>query len=209
MTDQELKDLVASIAQTQAETAEQMKKTDAQLKETDRTIKRLGKQIGDLGNKFGSFTEGMAEASMRKILMGDLGMTSFSPRHLEALNGRHLELDVLSYDATTRREAYIVEVKSRLDNKGIQQVLDTLNEAQEFVPAIRGLKLYGIIAAVDIPSKEVRQEVFRQGLLLARIGDHTFKLDVPPEFKPKDFNKAATNGHPNGRPARKTKDKKR
>ena len=59
MTDQELKDLVASLARSQTETSQQQK-------ETGRQISQVGKQIGELGNKFGRFSEGMAEPSMRK-----------------------------------------------------------------------------------------------------------------------------------------------
>ena len=62
MTDEELKDLVASLAVAQRETDRQLKETDRQLKETDRQLrkqlKELGKQIGGLGEKFGGFTEG-------------------------------------------------------------------------------------------------------------------------------------------------------
>lgn len=54
MTDNELKQLVTSIAIAQ--------------KETDQQIAKLGKQIGGLGRKFGSFTEGLALPSMQKIL---------------------------------------------------------------------------------------------------------------------------------------------
>ncbi|NTV95645.1 MAG: DUF3782 domain-containing protein, partial [Thiobacillus sp.] len=52
MSDDELKELVASLTVSQ--------------KETDRQLKELGKQIGGLGNKFGSFTEGLALPSLAK-----------------------------------------------------------------------------------------------------------------------------------------------
>ena len=61
MTDEELKDLVASLLVSQ-------KETDQRIKETDRFVKELGKQIGGLGEKFGSFTEGLALPSMERIL---------------------------------------------------------------------------------------------------------------------------------------------
>ena len=72
MTDAELKELVASIAITQRETAQQQKETERLLKDlgkdTDLLIEELNKQIAGLGEKFGSLTEGLALPSMQKIL---------------------------------------------------------------------------------------------------------------------------------------------
>ena len=75
MSDQELKELVASIAVAQKETASAQKELNtaqkelnAAQKETDRQLKELGKQIGGLGNKFGDFAEGMAIPSLVEIL---------------------------------------------------------------------------------------------------------------------------------------------
>ena len=50
MTDEELKELVASLAVAQRETDRQLKETDRQLR---KQLKELGKQIGGLGEKFG------------------------------------------------------------------------------------------------------------------------------------------------------------
>ena len=87
MTDEELKELVASLAVAQRETDRQLKETDRQLrkqlKETDRQLrkqlKELGKQIGGLGEKFGGFTEGMAFPAMSKILTETFGMEVVTP----------------------------------------------------------------------------------------------------------------------------------
>ena len=65
MTDEELKELVASLAVAQRETDRQLKETDRQLR---KQLKELGKQIGGLGEKFGGFTEGMVLPFMTKIL---------------------------------------------------------------------------------------------------------------------------------------------
>jgi hypothetical protein len=54
MTDQELKDLVASLA---LDTERMKAEADKRAAETDRIIRELGKQIGGLNNKFGTFTD--------------------------------------------------------------------------------------------------------------------------------------------------------
>ncbi|MCI0525443.1 MAG: DUF3782 domain-containing protein [Acidobacteria bacterium] len=195
MTDQELRDLIATLAKFQAE-------TDRQIAETSREIKRVGKQIGELGNKFGGFAEGMALPSMEKVLLEGFGMTQFAPRHKAKLNGRTIEIDALAYDDVSRKEAYIVEVKSRLDPLGIDQILQTIADAPKFIPALRGLKIFGIVAAVEIPDN-LRKEVIKRGLYLARISDDTFKLAVPRDFKPKDFGPAPEQNGRSKRRARK------
>ena len=76
MTDEELKELVASLAVAQRETDRQLKETDRQLR---KQLKELGKQIGGLGEKFGGFTEGMAFPAMSKILTETFGMEVVTP----------------------------------------------------------------------------------------------------------------------------------
>ncbi|MBF0352982.1 MAG: DUF3782 domain-containing protein, partial [SAR324 cluster bacterium] len=79
MTDQELKDLVASLAQDHKALREAQQATDRQMKETDRRLTELSKNIGGLNNKFGSFTEGMALPSMSKVLTNRFQMNVIAP----------------------------------------------------------------------------------------------------------------------------------
>lgn len=211
MTDQELKDLVAKIIKTQAETAEQMKETDRRMSETDRRmtetgnqIKQVNKQLGELGNKFGSFTEGMALPSMEKILYQQFKMDVITPRAKARQNGHSLEIDVMAYDNGSRNEVYLVEVKSHLTRTGIEQMLNTIERFPKFFGAHRERKIYGIIAAVDIPDN-LRAEVLNNGLYLARIHDDTFELLTRRGFQPKAFGPAAKQ---NGKAPRKSPRKK-
>lgn len=50
----------------------------------------------------------------------------------------------------------------------------------------RDKKLYGILAAVDIP-RDVRAKVLRSGIYLARIHDEEFELEVPEGFEPRAY----------------------
>jgi hypothetical protein len=193
MTDQELKDLVANIAKSQAETTRQMAETDRKMAETshkmaetDRQIKEVNKQLGKLGNKFGSFAEGMALPSMEKILRERFKMNVVTPRATSSVNGRMIEIDVMAYDHGSRNELYIVEVKSHLTREGIDQILKTIEEFPKFFPTHRDRTVYGILAAVDIPLN-LRAEVLKKGLYLARIHDGTFELLTPRNFQPRAF----------------------
>ena len=183
MTDEELKNLVASLAIAQQETDRQLKETDRQLRVQ---LTELKKQIGGLGEKFGSFTEGMAFPAMNKILRQQLGMEAVTTRFRIKKDGDSLELDVFAYANTTRNEAYIIEVKSHLRAEGIEQLKKIMEKFRKFVPEHQDKKLFGILAVVDIPDK-LRHEVFDNGFYLAHIHDDQFILDTPPGFVPKSW----------------------
>jgi len=190
MTDQELKNLIAELSVSTAESTAELRKsqreTDKQIEETARQIKQVNKQLGELGNKFGSFAEGMALPSMEKILRDRFKMEIVTPRATAGLNGRMIEIDVMAYDNGSRNELYIVEVKSHLTREGIDQILKTIEEFPKFFGAHRDRTVYGIIAAVDI-HLNLRAEVLKKGLYLARIHDGTFELLTPKDFKPRAF----------------------
>lgn len=176
MTDQELRDLVASLAVSQKETERQF-----------RQQKELGKQIGGLGNKFGSFAEGMAFPSMEKVLRKRFGMEVVSTRVKNIKGDKILELDVLAYANSKKNEVYIVEIKSHLHHRELDQVLKTMEEFPKFFPEHKDKKLYGIVAAIDV-SEEMKKEVLEKGLYLALIHDDLFTLKVPKNFQPHCFN---------------------
>jgi len=183
MTDEELKELVGSLVVTQKKLAEEL--SIAQ-KETDRQIKELGKQIGGLGNKFGSFTEGMAFPSMERILREHFGMDIIAHNLQAKKNSKSLELDVFAYSNGERKVAYIVEVKSHLKEEGLEQMLDILYDFPKFFADHADKKLYGILAAVNIPDN-MRIKVLKSGVYLANIHDEHFELQVPDDFKAKNF----------------------
>jgi hypothetical protein len=204
MTDQELKDLAANLVISTielkdstaelrasiAELREFQRETALQMKETDRRINQTNKQLGELGNKFGSFAEGMALPSMEKILKRKFDATVVNPNAKSSINGQSMEIDVLAYDKSGRDEVYLVEVKSHLTPDGINQMLKAIEDFPKFFPNLAHRKIYGIIAAVTMPDN-LRNEVLSKGLYLAQISDDTFRLRVPRNFKPRDFNKAS------------------
>jgi hypothetical protein len=165
MTDKELREIVADLA---------------------KQVKQTNKQLGELGNRWGLYTEGMAYPSLEKVLRQKFKMTFIAQRAYSTRKGHNLELDVFGYSNDGRDEAVIVEVKSRLTEEGLQQALDTLKEFPKAFPEHANKKLYGIIAAVDIP-QNMGQRVLKHGIYLARISDDTFRLTVPRNFIPKNY----------------------
>jgi len=204
LTLEDIRGLFADVALRFQETDRKFQETDRKFQETDRKfektdrlidklsrensqkIRELGQQIGGLGNKFGSFTEGLALPSMEKILRQRFGVDTISPSVRISRKGKHLEIDVLAYANGEINTAYVVEVKSHLREENIQQLLEILEHFAEWFPEHRDKKLYGILAAVDIP-ESLRLRILEQGLYLARIHEDLFELQVPDDFRPRRF----------------------
>lgn len=192
--DRSLRDL---IKETDLRLSQRLEETDRRLsklfeetakeqKKTDRQIKELGKQIGGLGEKFGSFTEGLALPSMKKILRERFKMEIISPGLEASKDGRHLEVDVFSYANGSLNRGYIVEVKSHVREEAIQQMRNILTDFKTFFPEHKDKALYGILAGVHIGS-EMRARILRAGFHVAEIHDQVFSLESPEGFEPRAY----------------------
>jgi hypothetical protein len=161
-------------------------------KTLDRTAKMTEenqRMIGYLGNKWGSFAEAMALPSMQRILEDDFGMTTTQPRIRIKKDGKIVqEIDMLAHSNGDIHTAIVVEVKSDLKGKDVDQVLAIMDKFFELFPEHKGKKLYGIIAYIDA-SEEGKNKALKNGLYLANIHDEVFEMKTPMGFIPKDFSK--------------------
>lgn len=173
MTDTELKELVASIAIGQ-------KETDRQFRETDRRLRELGKQIGGLSNKFGSFTESLALPSAEQLLRERFGIEAFTAYLHRTTHGEHIEVDGFGFNNGSRNDAWIVEVKSRLDAGGVEQTVQILERFHAFFPEFANKTLYGLIAAADATNDAVTL-AHQQGLYVIRFHGELMEFVEPPE----------------------------
>jgi len=182
MTDQELRELVASLGQSQRETDRYLQESARLAREETRELKR---QIGGLSDKFGSFTEGLALPSMAKILSQRFGMEVIAPSVRVKRNGHSMEIDVLAF-SNFSDDMFVVEVKSHLREEALVQMDRILREFRDFFPIYKDKRIFGILAAVDAPGA-LQEKVLREGIYLARINDGQFELEVPETFQPRAF----------------------
>lgn len=174
MTDEELKALVASLAVSQ--------------RETDQQIKNLGREIGDLSNKFGSFTEGLAYTSCKRILREKFGMEAVHHEvEVERADGRNAEFDMIGETNGSKNEVVVVEMKSHLRDRDIEQFQRQLGEFTDYLPKYKGMKVHGLLAAVYLP-KGIQEQVAEAGLYMATGADENFTLVIPAAgFQPATF----------------------
>ena len=217
MTDQELKDLVASLAINQQkmadeavlarkemaeesarirkETAEESARIQQKMadeaalarKEIDRVIKELSKQIGGIANKFGSFTEGLALPSMTKILSEQFGMTTINP-----------SVRVRDKNGNEQEIDVLAYANGDLNTAFIVEVKSHLREEgiEQLIKQCRDFpvlfpeladKKLYGILAAVDANQQLQQKVIAQGLYFAKIHDEQFSLCVPKDFTPYCF----------------------
>ncbi|GAB3721649.1 hypothetical protein [Spirosoma lituiforme] len=180
----DIRQILQEIALTQKELSQSQK-------ETDRITKQNAKLIGDIGNKFGSFTEGMAFPSMEKVLRKQFGMTTITTNYKTEYGPDTLEIDVLGMANGEVNTVVLVEVKSHLKDRDIDQLLKSLDRFRRFHPEYAHKKLFGILACVQ-GAKEVRDKAMASGLYVASIHDEVFELKTPAYFVPRDFSLTMT-----------------
>ncbi len=166
--------------------------TDKRFQETERIIKEqnkeLNRRIGDLGDKFGYFTEGMALPTMELILETRFKVDTITPRFKKKLpNGKQLEYDVFGYCNGTVNNAVVVEIKSKLKYDHITEMVGELQEFKTNFPEYASKHLFGILVAVDVPSKDLIDHVKAKGLYFARIANDIFAMEE--NLAATDFNR--------------------
>ena len=191
MKNTELKTFISESAQQQTKLAgrqaEDHAQTEAAQRRKEETLRRVTRQLGGLGNKFGSFTEGLAFESMEKILRTRFQAYNFARRIKPARGGLAQEYDLLGVRNGVDQEVYCVEIKSELNEQELRRSLKKFLAFLDWLPRYRGMKLYGIISAVDVRGA-LADQMLHEGLYLATASDENFKLVKPTRgFKPKVF----------------------
>ena len=171
----------AEIAEAEKRAKAQAEITDRKIAELSETSKNHGQQIGGLGNKFGSFTESLAEPSLRRILEKNLE-ADYQGWLLcgRSRGSKDLEVDAWATARNGSGAAYLVEVKSRFKPKHINQVFRIVEKFREYRPEYRNKDVYPMLAVVEISAGH-RELVWGSGITLIDIADGVFKLAEQPE----------------------------
>ncbi len=179
-------ELRASKEQWQEELGASRREYDRMVASLERSMEYANRQLGQLGNQLGALNESAFYPSLERVLRQDFQMEIIAPNVVARRNGEELELDVLAYANEEVNTAFDVEIKTELDQEAIDQILDHLRRFPRFFREHRGKKLYGVVAALKMPSA-LRRQALRQGLYLATIRDDVFDVLRPEGFVPRAF----------------------
>lgn len=167
------------------ETERRFQDTERILKEqaqkTDQQIKQVNKQIGTLGNRLGEFVEWQVRPSAVKLFQErGIDVHELHSNISVKREGGGLEIDLLVINET---EVVLVEVKSKLTEKDIDQHLERLDKSKTLMPRYQNMKSYGAVGAMVV-TDEVANYAYSKGLfVLAPSGGHII-IKNSPEFKP-------------------------
>jgi hypothetical protein len=115
MTDQELKDLVASLAEAQ-------KKTDKQLKKTDETIKKLSQMYGGASNNQGKVAEEFFFNSLKhEPVLGGIRFDYIDKNITRSKGDLQEEYDIILVNG---KIVYLIEVKYNFHQKEMETFLE-------------------------------------------------------------------------------------
>lgn len=156
-------------------------------RETAKEIKAVTKNIGDIGNSLGKYTEGLLGPSIRTILEKEFGMKNTFSNTKGEIGIKHYEIDYLGVSNGNVNEAMIVEVKSNLKAKDIEQLKEILKIFREAFPMFANKnEIFGAFATVSC-NKKLAEEVYQNGFYLFGIKDEVAHNITPKTFKPKAF----------------------
>lgn len=179
-------EMMALFTETWATIDRNAQKAKERSAETEKMLKKLGKEIGNLGNSFGKYTEGLLGPSIRKILKNQLGMDTVS-RNAESLKQKtRYEIDYLGTVNGDTNRAILVEVKSNLQEKHIEQLKLMIEKFSIAFPEYKEKTVYGAIATVNY-SEELKEKVLENGFYFMNIKNEVAHLDIPKDFVPQGF----------------------
>ncbi len=167
MTDLELKELVASLAIAQKETAKQMAETDREIKElgkyqketfqeikasqkeTDRKLDKVAKLVGSVTNNQSDVTEEFFFNSLQvNPHLGDIKFDDIMPNLSKTKNGVKDEFDIVM---TNGNSIGIIEVKYKVHSKDIDKLRDKkITNFRKLFPIYNKYKMYVGIAGFHI-----------------------------------------------------------
>jgi len=175
MTDEELKNLIGSLAESHKETErkfqeteQQMKETDRRFQETERQIKendvrmnekldKLSKLVGGISANNGYFAEDLFISALQKnTSLGNIKFNAVIPR----VTGFNSEGENREYDIvlTNGIALGVVEVKYRLHPDDVVKfATKSLSQFRTYFPQFAGKKIYGAVAGTSIPRESLEK----------------------------------------------------
>ncbi|MEY4768960.1 MAG: hypothetical protein RL637_1599 [Pseudomonadota bacterium] len=163
MTDEELKELVASLAIAQRKTDEQMKRTDEQMKRTDEKLERMGITLANISRNQGD----VAEEFFYNSLIEDTHLGSIHFDDITANMQKHRGQIQEQYDIvlTNSNAVGIIEVKYKAHENDLEKLERKMRNFKKLFPVYENYQLYGAIASFHI-YEEAKQEALNRGFFV-------------------------------------------
>ena len=177
MTDQELKDLVASLAignkelrESQAKTDELMKKTEVEIAKMSQKVDKIADMFGSFGRNLGEITEEFFFNALSKTQMLGGIHYDFIDKNLTRSSGKvQDEFDIVMVNG---KDVAIIEVKYKAHETDLTKLLTKKhNNFKKLFPIYKDYQHHLVLASFSIYD-QLKEQALSQGVMvLQRTGD--------------------------------------
>ncbi|MDR1385497.1 MAG: hypothetical protein LBJ67_16860 [Planctomycetaceae bacterium] len=170
------------------ELKQQMQETDRQMQKTDKQISELSKQMGGLHNSFGELAEHLVVPSIVERF-NELGY------HFERACANDSDIDKQTQKTLTEIDVLLqngtaivaVEVKTKPKEKDISHHIERLEILRQYmIEKNDNRKIIGAIAGA-VFFDEIKEATIEAGMYVITQSGDTMKIEVPQNFKPKEW----------------------
>lgn len=172
------------MAKSKAEADQRAAEAEKRLARAEAIAAQANQAVNNLSSRWGRFVENIvAPAALRLFQERGMAVQEVYQRVRSARGNLNLEIDILVVDDDV---AVIIEVKSRLTQDSIRQVLRTLEQFKQAFPHYDRYRLYGAVAAIEI-DKDVDTYAYKQGLFVIQQSGDSVAISNTPDFKPRNW----------------------
>ena len=157
------------------------RETDKQMKETDKKMKELQHLFT---GHWGKLIESLIEGDLINMLAKrGINIRNTYTRATYTYNHQKGEIDII---AANGNEVVVVEVKTTLHPKDVEEFIETLTIFKKAFPIYKNETIYGAVAYLKTESKaDLRAE--RMGLFVIRATGNSATITNDKKFKPTAF----------------------
>ena len=171
-----------SMAESRAEFDRRAAEAEKRLAKAESIAAQASQTVNNLGSRWGRFVENLvAPAALRLFQEQGMAVQEVYQRVRSARGKRNLEIDILVVDDDV---AVVIEVKSRLTQDSVRQVLSCLEQFKAAFPHYTSYRLYGAVAAIEI-DKDVDTYAHNQGLYVIQQSGDSVEISNTSDFSPR------------------------
>ncbi|MEL6383604.1 MAG: hypothetical protein AAFQ89_14350 [Cyanobacteria bacterium J06626_18] len=172
------------MAESKAEFDRRAAEAEKRLARAEAIAAQANQAVNNLSSRWGRFVENIvAPAALRLFREQGMAVQEVYQRVRSARGNRNLEIDILLVDDDV---AVAIEVKSRLTQDDIRQVLRSLEQFKIAFPHYANYRLYGAVAAIEI-DKDVDTYAYNQGLFVIQQSGDSVAISNAPNFVPRTW----------------------
>ena len=173
-----------AMAESRAEFDRRAAVAEQRLARAEAIAAQANQAVNNLSSRWGRFVENIvAPAVLRLFQERGIDVQEIYQRVRSARDAINLEVDILAVDDDV---AVIVEIKSRLTQNHIRQVLNTLSQFKTAFPHYATYQIHGAVAAIEI-DRDVDTFAYNQGLFVIVQAGDSVEISNSQNFTPRTW----------------------